>query len=81
MSVPPFAVEYATPPIACDGILSPIERHVPPPVVDSHTPPVAGAANTRFGFAPSDANAVMRPERFFQPSMLGPLFTTGSVPA
>src|SRR5436305_14843739 len=50
ISVPPFAAEKATPPIACDGILSPIERQLPPPVVDSQIPPVAGAAKTRFAF-------------------------------
>ena len=50
MILPPFAVENARPPIACDGMPSPIERHWPPPTFDSQTPPVAGAAKTRFVF-------------------------------
>src|SRR5437588_4492139 len=79
--VPPFAGENARPPIAWSGIASPIERQLPPPCVDSQTPPVAGAAKMRFAFDGSEANAAMRPERPDQPSRLGPAVRIGSLPA
>src|SRR6476661_2992331 len=55
MIVPPFAEENARPPMACDGIFEPMSRQLPPPLVDSQTPPVAGAAKTRFGLEGRDA--------------------------
>jgi len=54
--------------------LSPIERQLEPPSVDSHTPPVAGAAKIRPAVFGSYANDVIRPDSLCQPSRDTPLF-------